>query len=154
MALNLLLSLTVTIHARFSIVDMPKLSREWAIADATNWFYGWREMGEEILKHPEIAYTITPSHQITPELIYYTREKVFSYIDIKSTRPSQFNLWSFPDLLKDRPAWYVDVVESEPLSESYKDVFVSTGTTRYLTVRRWDFPIRVYRIVEGRGYKQ
>ena len=97
------LSLAATLHARFSVIP---LSAELASMDATNWFYGWRELGAELKKYPNQNFAITPSHQLSAEIIYYTDARV-SAQPTKLTRPSQFNLLSLPSRSRANEPLYV-----------------------------------------------
>ena len=49
---SLALSAVITLHARFNLIPPGLFSREQAAADATSWFYGWRELGAELKKYP------------------------------------------------------------------------------------------------------
>lgn len=96
---SLALSMLTTLHARFNVLPLDRFSGELAINDATNAFRGWRELGAELMKHPDRKTVVTPSHQLGAEIIYYTNESVFVQT-AKNARPSQFSLW--PQPLPDR----------------------------------------------------
>ena len=88
------MSFLITLHARFTILPLKLFSQDWAKTDATNWFYGWRELGEKIISEkPE--YVITRSHQLSSEITYYINEKVPVLLDKKATKKSQFDYWNF-----------------------------------------------------------
>jgi len=149
--MGFLLSVTAMLHARFSIIPLHKISKNMAEADATQFFYGYRELGEEILKHPEVKFALTSSHQLSAAIAYYTHEKVYAYIDTKLTRCSQFNIWGFPDGLRDKDGVYV-YLEGEGVGP-YRDYLGSVGGTLPLDVTRDGYPLRKYRIIMGHGYK-
>lgn len=149
---SFLISFLAMLHARFSVVPLAKYSRDLAIADATNWFYGWRELAQELEKYPETKFALTSSHQISAEISYYSREKVYAYINKKLTRPSQFNLWTFPDSLKDVGGCYV-YVEGEAQGD-IKNLFSSSGSPGSRSILRNGFPIRTYVIIPCKGYLQ
>lgn len=143
-----LMSFVVILHARFNFIPLQRFSRDMAIADATNWFYGYRELGRYILQyHPEARVIMTQSHQLSAEIIYYTRDRIFTTIDPKRTRPSQFNLWPIPPELKGAPGLYIYVDGTGP--GPYEEYFRGVGNPEHLTVMRAGFPMRSYRIVPG-----
>ncbi len=148
---SLVFSLTAMLHARFGILPLEKISEDAAQADATQFFYGWRELGQELEKDPSLKFAIAGSHQVGAEISYYTKERIFAYADYANTKVSQFNLWPFPDELRDKKGVAVYVEGSMPLPVS--KYFVSTGTASQLTVRRDGAVVRTYNIVHGTGYK-
>ncbi len=90
---TLLLSLLITLHTRFSILPLAKFSPAMAVTDATNAFYGWRELGRDLEQIPGQKIAIAPSHQLGAEIIYYTDEKLQVRTDA-GARASQFNIWN------------------------------------------------------------
>ena len=92
---SLLLSAVLTLHARFGLLPLARYAPHLAAADATNHFYGWRELGQALLQEQGLTFVRTPSHQLSAEIIYYTRERIASHPD-PSSRPSQFTLWGWP----------------------------------------------------------
>ncbi|OGB33630.1 MAG: hypothetical protein A3F78_02010 [Burkholderiales bacterium RIFCSPLOWO2_12_FULL_61_40] len=92
---TLALSLIATVHARFSFLPLGRYAPQWAAADATNAFYGWRELGAELKSKFPNGFAITPSHQLSAEIIYYTGASVLAQ-PAKTARPSQFNLLHLP----------------------------------------------------------
>lgn len=152
LAVNIILNTVVMLYARYSIVPLPQINTEWARADATNWFYGWREMGEEILaRYPDVDFVMTPSHQVSAEVIYYTHEKVFAQIDPKVTRASQFNIWPFPEDYAGKTGLYLYVEDTQ--FGKYSGYFDSTDAPSSLSILRQGFPIRIYHMIRGRGYR-
>jgi hypothetical protein len=124
-------------------------SREAAVADPTNWFYGWRELAAELTKSPGMAFAVAPSHQISAEIIYYTNEKIFVQADAQRARPSQFTLWRWPNELQGKNGFYVwsDDSPAGPIG----DYFTSTTGADTLTIFRGDIPVRSYRIIAGQN---
>ena len=107
MASTLALSLIATMHARFSFLPLGRYAPQWAAADATNAFYGWRELGAELKsKSPKKGFVITPSHQLSAEIIYYTGASLWAQ-PAKTSRPSQFNLLNLPYDPWDKSLLYV-----------------------------------------------
>lgn len=143
---SLLLSSVVTLHARFSVLPLARFSKDWAVADATNWFYGWRELGADLRKHPNMKFAITPSHQLCAEIIYYTDGHIVAEAD-ESARPSQFNIWRWPNGLKGKKGFYV-WTDSDNVGP-YGKYFASTSNVDSLSVMRGGIPVRSYRIISG-----
>jgi undecaprenyl-diphosphatase len=149
----LFFSSIVTLHARFTVLPLAKFNKEWPQTDATNFFYGWKELAEEVNKINDINgvdFIITPSHQLSALLSYYTKEKYYTYIDEKITRKSQFNLWKFQEKYKGRNGLYINT--DEMTMEPYKELFASYDTPKMLTVYRKGYAIRTYRITYGRNF--
>lgn len=92
---SLALSAVLSLHARFGLLPLASQAPELAAADATNHFYGWRELGKQLMQEPGLRCVQTPSHQLSAEIIYYTQERIPSR-PAPSARPSQFNLWDLP----------------------------------------------------------
>ena len=145
---SLLISAIVTLHAQFSVIPLARISQAWAVADATNLFYGWRELGTELKKYPGMEFAITPSHQLSAEIRYYTDEKIFSQTDEQAARASQFNLWPWPKALKDKNGFSV-WAEGDAVGP-YGEYFTSSTGTDTLTIFRGGIPVRSYRIIPGK----
>lgn len=92
---TLALSLIATVHTRFGFLPLERYSPQLAAADATNAFYGWRELGAELKRKFPHGFAMTPSHQLSAEIIYYTGASLGAQPD-KTARPSQFNLMHQP----------------------------------------------------------
>jgi undecaprenyl-diphosphatase len=146
---SLLISAILTLHARFSVLPLASFSKEAAVTDATNWFYGWRELGAELKKYPGMEFAVTPSHQLSAEIIYYTDEKIFAQADEKAARISQFNLWRWPDGLKGKNGFYV-WAEGDAVGP-YRDYFASTTGVETLSIFRHGVAVRRYRIIPGQN---
>lgn len=144
---SLFVSSIITLHARFSILPLASFSKEMAVADATNWFYGWRELGAELKKYPGMTFAIAPSHQLSAEIMYYTDEKLFVQTDHNAARPSQFNLWSWPAAYKGKDGFYI-WTDGDAVG-SYADYFSSTMKIDTLSIFRGGVSVRSYRIAPG-----
>ncbi|MGA2091366.1 MAG: hypothetical protein ABSH12_07925, partial [Endomicrobiales bacterium] len=149
-AVNLFLTGIVLLHAGFSIIPLNRWNKDWAQADATNFFYGWRELGNFIEKHPEIKFAITLSHQYSPEITYYTHSTVFGWVDRNRTRDSQFNYWQFPDSLRNAQGVYVylDGDGVGPVNTYFNTIDQKIS----LTVFRNGYPLRKYELIAGTGF--
>ncbi len=147
------MSIVVTMHARYSILPLSQWNRDWAIADATNWFYGWRELTAKIMDgHPDTRFVLTPSHQLCAEIAYYSGGKLHPYIDLELTRPSQFNIWRFPAGLKDSEGVYVFIDGEAP--GPYPRYFGELTGASGIDIIRSGFRFRGFHIIRGRGYLQ
>jgi len=146
---SLLISAILTLHARFSVIPLARFSTELAVTDATNWFYGWRELGAELKKYPDMKFAVAPSHQLAAEIIYYTDEKIFVQTDEKATRLSQFNLWPWPTELKGKNGFYV--WDEGGAVGPYGEYFASTTGSDTLTILRGGVPVRSYHIIPGQN---
>jgi len=145
-ATSLALSLAVSLHARFRLIPPEWLSREAIEADATNWFHGWRELGEALQDYRGPAYVLAPSHQLAAEIIYYTQGRLPVQTD-PDARPSQFDLWPQYVEFQGRNGLYV-WTEGGAIG-LYENYFVSATGEQRLNVYRNDSYLRSYRIVAG-----
>ena len=143
---SLVLSLVATLQARFGIIPLARYSEELAAADFTNAFYGWRELGAELKKHADQKPVVTPSHQLSAEIIYYTGGSVPARTAARS-RPSQFVLWGQsqdPDTKHGFSVW-TDADSMGP-DGSY---FPALSSTRVFPAYRDGRVVRRYHIFEG-----
>jgi 4-amino-4-deoxy-L-arabinose transferase-like glycosyltransferase len=146
---SLTLSAILTLHARFSVIPLARISKELAVADTTNAFYGWRELGAELKKYPDMKFALAPSHQLAAEIIYYTDEKIFVQTDEKATRLSQFQLWPWPTGLKGKNGLYV--WDEDGAVGPYAEYFAATTGINTLKIYRGGIPVRTYHIVPGQN---
>lgn len=101
------LSLAITSHARFNVLPLESISQHAAEADASNLVHGWRELAEELqTRYPERTVVVTPSHQLSSLIMYYTGGRVVAKT-ARLTRPSQFNYWDWAQDLAVQDALYV-----------------------------------------------
>lgn len=144
---SLSISLLATLQARFGLLSTAHYVDRLAAMDASNWFYGWRELGAELLKTPSRTAVITPSHQLSAEIVYYTGGRIPAR-PAAAARPSQFNLWNLPprsdgeDCLN---VWTGD----DPAGPYTEDCLTSTADA-VLTVERNGRAIRAYHLLPGR----
>lgn len=146
---SLLISAIVSLHAKFDLIPLGKFSKELAVADATNAFHGWRELGTELQKHHEIKFALATSHQLAAEITYYTNEKIFVHTDEKISRPSQFNLWPWPEGVKGSNGVYVWTGDETP--GTYREYFATTSDAEILNIFRQGIQVRSYDIVFGKN---
>ncbi len=145
-ATSLLLSLLVTLHARWHIVPPAWLSPAALQADATNQFHGWRELAQALASGPQPDFVLTPSHQLAAELIYYSGERLTVWPEPQA-RPSQFNLWPQPAGLASAQGLYV-WVDGEGGAPA-ADQLTGLRERPPLDVQRAGRPLRRYHIVAG-----
>lgn len=146
---SLSISVILTLHTRFSVIPLASFSKELAVTDATNQFYGWRELGTELGKYPDMKFSLTPSHQLAAEIAYYTDEKLFVQTDKRATRLSQFNLWPWPTGYKGKNGFYI--WDEGGAVGPYGEYFDSTTGINTLTIYRGGVPVRSFHIVQGKS---
>lgn len=144
---SLVLSTVLTLHARFSVIPLASFSNTLAVADATNCFYGWRELGAELKKYPTMKFAVTPSHQLCAEISYYTDQNIFVQTDESAARPSQFSLLRQPDELQGKDGFYV--LEQNEAGSSGRKYFASTTGIKTLSIFREGVSVRSYSIIAG-----
>jgi len=142
---SLSLSAVITLHARFNLLPLERYSKTLARADATNWFYGWRELGAALKKYPAKVFVVTSSHQLSAEIAYYTDARVLALTD-GAARPSQFNLWGWPSAeLAGKAGLYV-WVEGDAADGEH---FLATAGAPLLHGYRDGRIVRTYHVVAG-----
>ncbi|OGS36386.1 MAG: hypothetical protein A2293_16825 [Elusimicrobia bacterium RIFOXYB2_FULL_49_7] len=149
-AFCIFISLLLTLHARFGVLPLEKYSRELAVIDATNWFYGYRELGAAIQQGQRPDFIMTPSHQLSAQAAYYTGGSIPALTDRRIARFSQFDLWPEPELSGKSGAYvYVDGDNAG----DYASCFSRAGNENILPVMRKGILVRSYRYMLGSGYR-
>lgn len=139
------LSLIITVHARYTVLPDSVMSPAAREADATNWFHGWRELGQNLLARGAPVPIIAASHQLAAEIIYYTGEAWPVTVDPQA-RINQFNLWPSPT----RPGQTADYIWVEGGAQSDVSAYFSAVQRESsLWVYRAGRVMRTYRIAEG-----
>ena len=141
---NFVISIFLGLHIRYAIFPVYRFSKDAAIADATNWFTGWQELGNNIL-HRDVKYAVTDSHQWGGLIAYYTKGKIGVVVD--NDRQNQFAYWSVP---KDLEISKTAVVK---IDNHLDEDFNSIEDAEVIDVKRKGVPIRQYAIVELEGYE-
>lgn len=141
--INITASLIVGLHVKYAIIPVNKISEKAAIADATNWFSGWKLLGDDLLER-DIKYVITHSHQWGSEIAYYTKGKIGTFLNNK--RQNQFAYWEVP---KDLETEKVAIVR---IDNRMEDDFSTIEGADIITVKRHNIPVRQYAIIESEGY--
>lgn len=143
---SLLISASITLHARFNLLPLERISPDLTAADATNWFHGWRELGAEVRKYPNHPLVITPSHQLSAQISYYTGGNLAVQTD-RAARPSQFNLWHVEPHGPERLFLWSGDDAHPPFTD-----FVATSSVSTLDAYRDGAVVRRYHLVKGRQH--
>lgn len=143
---TLALSLLLTSHARFHWIPLARFAPELAAADLTHHFYGWRELGAALAPQAGQALAVTPSHQLSAEIVYYTGGRMAAQT-ADGVRPSQFNLWrATGDLHAKSPLFVWSDADGPPQDASAPQ---SVTGARQLVIHRGDSVVRRYRMDDG-----
>ncbi len=92
---NLVVSVIVGLHAKYTILPLDKFSNDVAIADATNYFHGYKELAEKLL-NDGYKFVVTPEHQLSSSIAYYTKNKIKTFRYSNSSKQTQFEIWKMP----------------------------------------------------------
>jgi 4-amino-4-deoxy-L-arabinose transferase-like glycosyltransferase len=145
-----LLSGLTLLHARFTVLPLAKYSPKLAYTDATNWFWGWREIGSVLESRPDTKIIIVQSHQAAAEIIYYTHETIPVCVDKERSRFSQFNLWGWPQGLEGQNGVYL--LHDDQDESHVTGHFKTLSPAELIPIYRKNFPIRTYQLYSGTGY--
>ncbi|MCL2484878.1 MAG: glycosyltransferase family 39 protein [Endomicrobia bacterium] len=143
--INVFLSIIVGLHAKYSIVPIYKFSQDAAVADATNWFSGWKVLGNKLVKR-DVKYAVTNSHQWAGAIAYYTKGEVEVTLD--SHRLNQFAYWEVPAGLGTEKTVVVKV--DNKMRENFRDL----KDAEVFFIDKNDIPIRQYAIIETNNKEQ
>ncbi|MDR0617461.1 MAG: glycosyltransferase family 39 protein [Endomicrobium sp.] len=144
LAFNFVVSIFLGLHIKYALFPIYRFSKKAAIADATNWFTGWQELGNNIL-HRDVKYAVTNSHQWGAVIAYYTKGKIGVVVD--NDRQNQFAYWSLP---KDLEISKTAIVK---IDNHLDEDFNSIENAEVINVKRNGGPIRQYAVIETNGYK-
>lgn len=150
-AVSLLISLVITLHARFGVLPLATFSPEAAQADATHALYGWRELTQELENRSAGArLVITPDHQLSAAIRYYSRERLIAVTD-HTTRPSSLSQWGWPADQEGRDGLYLWAAGHRTWVSPYEEFFSETALVSPIPVFRPGHatPIRTYNLVIG-----
>lgn len=144
--LNIAASVIVGLHARYGIVPVYKFSQKAAVADATNWFTGWKALGDNIADR-DVKYAVTHTHQWGGAIAYYTRGRVTAVLDkVSKNRFNQFAFWDVPEEIADSKTAIVRI------DNRMEDDFTAISGAEILLVYRNGIPVRQYAVTETYGY--
>jgi len=144
-AFNVFVSVLLGLHAKYSIFPLHMFSEKAAVADATNWFTGWREFGKK-LSGAGAKYVVTHSHQWGGAIAYYTRGKIKAVI-VDSDRPNQFAYWPIPDDLSSAKTAYVRI------DNRMEEDFTEIPDAEAMYAFRNGLAIRQYALTVSGGYE-
>lgn len=138
-SLNIILSLIIGLHAKFALIPLGKISKSLAKAEATNWFYGYDTLAEKLTSE-NIQYVITPSHQTSAEIAYYSKNKIKTHADSKSTKKSQYDIWGKPEIFgsNEQGAFVYEIFDdykSSPYSVKYLFKNISKDIDNFQVIR-------------------
>jgi hypothetical protein len=148
--LSLVLSLTAGLQTRFGVIPWERISKDLREADATNWFYGWRELAEDLEKDPHAVVAYTDTSQMAAEITYYTQGRIIGYVDSRHFGGGQYEYWDLPDTLRGHSGVCISY-RTGTNALPCATYFASVGKPVHLTIMRDGFPIRTYIIVHGKG---
>ena len=92
---NIFVSILVGLHAKYTIIPIHKFSDKQAVADATNYFYGYKDLAEVLLADG-YDYVLTPEHQLSASIAYYTKNKIKTFRYNNNSKQTQFEIWGRP----------------------------------------------------------
>lgn len=93
---NIILSVLIGLHAKYTILPLEKISDKTAVADATNYFHGYKELAERLLKE-NVGFAVSPAHQVAASIAYYSKNKIKTWAYSNHTKKSQYDIWGFPE---------------------------------------------------------
>ena len=138
-ALNVVLCIIVGLNTKYSFIPLARISHTQAIADATNWFGGWRMLADKLL-YKDVKLAIANSHQRAAIISYYTRDKIFTVVE--GPRLNHFAFWPVPEHLKTERTAIVDIDHRMNRDFSELEYMGATVFRHY----RYGIPIRQYAI--------
>jgi undecaprenyl-diphosphatase len=141
---NFIISFLLGLHVKYTIVPLGLFSRHAVVADATNGFYGWRELGDNLVKR-NIKYVIADTQQWGGAISYYTKNKL--KVLTGPVPVNQFRYWTIPDDLAYSKIAVVNV------DKYMENDFSKIKNADIIVVSRNGIPIRQYAIVESNGYE-
>ena len=120
---NLLVSVIVGLHAKYTILPLDKISNNTAIADATNYFYGYKELAEKI-SNDGYTFAVSPEHQLLASIAYYTKNKVKTFRYSNGSKKTQFEIWGMPeDFNFSKGAFVYEPLENGQLPSTIDKIF-------------------------------
>lgn len=92
---NIFVSLLAGLHAMYTVIPLDKFSDKAAVADATNYFYGYKELAERLLSE-KYKFVVTPEHQLSASIAYYTNNKIKTFRYSQGEKKTQYEIWGMP----------------------------------------------------------
>ncbi|MDR1122961.1 MAG: glycosyltransferase family 39 protein [Endomicrobium sp.] len=141
---NFIISFLLGLHVKYTIVPLKLFSHHAAVADATNYFYGWSKLGDNLVKR-DVKYAVTNTQQWGGAIAYYTKNKI--QVLTGPVPVKQFKYWPIPDDLSYSKVAVVNVDKNMDAD------FSKIKNADIMIVLRSGIPIRQYAIVESNGYE-
>ncbi|MBR4631988.1 MAG: glycosyltransferase family 39 protein [Elusimicrobia bacterium] len=133
---NLVVSVIVGLHAKYTILPLDKISDKTAIADATNYFHGYKELAEKLLADG-YEFVVTPEHQLSSSIAYYTENKIKTFRYSNGFKKTQFEIWGMPeDFNYENGAFVYEPRQDGKLPCNIDEIFnLSSDTDNVKTIR-------------------
>ena len=133
---NIVISVLVGLHAKFTIFPVELISEDAAVADTTNWFYSYDELTKKLLNE-NYSFVMTPSHQLSSTIAYYSKNKIKTAVLPHQTKKSQYDLWPLPDEFRNLTGAFVYEYKNEDSYINVKNYFnnVSYKTNLFVYFR-------------------
>jgi len=119
---NIVISILVGLHAKFTIFPVELISEDAAIADTTNWFYGYKDLTQKLLNE-KVNFVMTPSHQFSSTIAYYSKNKIKTAVLPHETKKSQYDFWPLPKEFSNSTGAFVFEYKSEDSFFNTKGIF-------------------------------
>ncbi|MDR1940995.1 MAG: glycosyltransferase family 39 protein [Endomicrobium sp.] len=142
-AFNVFVSVLLGLHVKYAILPVDKFSKNAAIADATNWFAGWKKLADNLLQR-DVKYAVTDRHQWGAAISYYSKNKIKVFI--RGLRKNQFAYWPVAQDLQTSKTALVKI-DNEMTAD-----FTKIDGAEIIYVERYGFPVRQYAVSETQGY--
>ena len=123
---NVILSVLVGLHAKFAIFPVELISKEAAVADTTNWFYGYDSLTNKLLSE-KFSFVMTPSHQLSATIAYYSDNKIKTAVLPHKTKKTQYDFCPLPEEFKTSQGAFVYEYKDESsifdVNKYFNDVY-------------------------------
>ncbi len=145
---NVIVSVLVGLHAKYTIVPLYEFSNNAAVADATNYFHGYKELALELL-NDGYDFVITPEHQLSSSIAYYTKNKIKTFRYTNNSKKTQFEIWdelkNF-DIKNKKGAFVYEPFDGDRLPSDIDGIFEFAPDTKTKETVRNKNVVRKYNI--------
>ena len=143
---NLVVSVIVGLHAKYTILPLDKFSDKTAIADATNYFHGYKELAEKLL-NDGYEFVVTPEHQLSASIAYYTKNKIKTFRYLSGHKITQFEIWGMPENFDySNGAFVYEPTEDGTLPWKIDEIFILSSEIDNIKTIRNNNIVRQYNI--------
>ncbi|MDR2772168.1 MAG: glycosyltransferase family 39 protein [Elusimicrobiota bacterium] len=145
--LNVFCSVLIGIHMKYSIFPVAKISPQLAVLDTTNWFRGWKELSDALMKR-KIVYAVTKQHQWSATIEYYTDLKIASFVS--ADRTNEYGIWWTKEPADYQTSKKAVVWVDYEMDKDYSEDIAAfpPNATELIVIKRMGQPIRQYLIIE------